>query len=375
MKYGRYEVVEELGKGATGVVYKALDPKIGRMIALKVLREDKVTNNELVQRFLKEAMAIGRLSDSNIVTVYDVGSDHGTVFIAEELIQGRPLDEIMRQDKLEIREIIRFGVQIANALHNAHEKGIIHRDIKPSNILVNSNSQIKITDFGIAHIEDSDTLQLTKAGEILGTPYYMSPEQLLGRNVDRRSDIFSLGVMLYEMAAGIRPFRGKTLPSIFNEITEKVPDSPKVLDENIPSRMSTIILKALEKKPEHRYNTAKELSGALQSIEIKSNIEDKTSNKKNIIMAVLVILIISSIAGYLLIPKSRAVLRLESDPEGARVFLDGDLKGMTPMELKVPLGKYELRLNKQNFYEWQAQIQIEEKGQTPVFIKLHPLEL
>jgi len=375
MKYGRYEVVEELGRGNMGVVYRAFDPKLRKMIALKVLREDRVTNDEYVQRFLNEAWALGRLSHSNIVIVYDVGNDHGTVFIAEELVEGKPIDQILSQGRLEIREVLQFGIKIADALHYAHEKGVIHRDIKPSNIIVNLDNQIKITDFGIARIEDPQALKMTRVGEILGTPFYMSPEQCEGRDIDRRSDIFSLGVILYEMATGNRPFNGKTLQAVFNEINQKVPESPKKLDANIPNPLSTIILKSLEKKPENRYDTAKELSEALQSIEIKTNVEEKTTNKKNLLMAMLVILIISSIAGYLLIPKSKAVLKLESDPEGARVFLNGDLKGMTPLELKIPLGKYELRLNKQNFYEWQAQIQIEEKGPTPVFIKLHPLEL
>jgi eukaryotic-like serine/threonine-protein kinase len=382
VKYGRYEVVKELGKGAMGVVYKAHDPQIDRMIALKVLREDRVTSHEFVQRFLKEAMAIGRLSHPNIVTVYDVGSDHGTVFIAEEFIEGKPVDEILKQGRLEIRQVIQFGIQMADALDYAHKRGIVHRDIKPSNILIMSEGQIKITDFGIARIEDPNAPQLTHAGEILGTPYYMSPEQLMGRTIDGRSDIFSLGVILYEMSSGKRPFSGKSLPSIFHEITEKVPDSPKSLEGKIPDHLSTLILKALEKNPENRYSTGKELSEALKSIELKNETHGREKHKTkrikskaSLIGVLALVLTVFTIAIYSWISISHefAVIKLESEPEGAQVFLNGDLKGLTPLDLEVPLGKYELRLNKQNYYEWEAQIQIEEEGHRPIFVKLNPI--
>ena len=197
MNYGRHRIVKELGKGAMGVVYQAHDPQIDRLVALKVLRPDRVTTEAFLQRFMKEAKAIGRLSHPNMVIVYDVGEDHGTVYIAMEFLEGKPLNEIIQMDVFQPEEIIDLGVQVAEALDYAHRKGIIHRDIKPSNIIVQPDGQIKITDFGIAHIEDPEATQQTQAGEILGTPAYMSPEQVLSQPVDGRSDLFSLGVILY----------------------------------------------------------------------------------------------------------------------------------------------------------------------------------
>jgi len=152
--YGRYEIIEELGKGSMGVVYRAYDPQIDRAVALKVLREDRVTSEDFVQRFLKEAKAIGRLSHPNIVTIYDVGEDHGTIFIAMELLEGTPLHRVARERELSPTEIIRLGAQLAETLGYAHQKGIVHRDVKPSNVLLLANGQMKITDFGIAHMED-----------------------------------------------------------------------------------------------------------------------------------------------------------------------------------------------------------------------------
>jgi serine/threonine protein kinase len=211
MNYGRYQIVSEVGKGSMGVVYKAHDPQIDRPLALKVLRPDRITSEEFVRRFLKEAQAIGRLSHANIVTVYDVGQDHGTIFIAMELLTGKTLKDAMAERKLTAQEIIHIGVQVAEALDYAHRKGIVHRDIKPSNIILTSDGPTKLTDFGIARIEDPAAHQQTQAGEILGTPVYMSPEQVMGRPVDGRSDLYSLGVILYSQRFSARLSRRRRL--------------------------------------------------------------------------------------------------------------------------------------------------------------------
>ncbi len=454
MKYGRYKVVQELGKGAMGKVFKAHDPRIDRMIALKVLREDRVTSEGFVKRFLKEAMAIGRLSHANIVTVYDVGSDRGTVFIAEEFLEGQPLDGILKQRRLEFAEIVDMGIQMADAVHYAHQKGIVHRDIKPSNIIITPEGKLKITDFGIAHIEDPNAPQLTQAGEILGTPYYMSPEQLMGKTVDGRSDIFAMGVMLYEMAAEKRPFTGKSLPSIFHAITQKIPDPPDRLEQKVPERLAGIILKALEKDPAKRYATAKEVADDLRAIDLNRGVpegkgEAKTAGKGKALLlaATVVLLALSGVGGYLFYEKTRpapektpiatpeipipkpeaepgtgpaqdpgltkpetpaekplvpvatieekpgigekpdtgenipepsplavlAILKVQTEPEGARLFLDGEPIGETPLDVEVPLGKYELRLSKQDYYDWAAQVDLAEEGVTPLFVKLNSL--
>jgi len=193
MKYGRYEIIKELGHGAMGVVYQAHDPRIDRPVALKVLRPDRVTSQDFVLRFLKEAKAIGRLSHANIVTVYDVGQDQDTIYIAMEFLEGRPLNEVVREKPLSVRDVMNIGLQVAKALHYAHARGIVHRDIKPSNIIMDDEGRIKITDFGMSLCfeqkadelrEETSTrrsrLDLSSlANTMEGTPAFASPEQSL----------------------------------------------------------------------------------------------------------------------------------------------------------------------------------------------------
>ncbi|NVN91260.1 MAG: protein kinase [Desulfuromonadales bacterium] len=265
-KYGRYEIIREVGRGSMGVVYQARDPHIDRVLAVKVLRQDRMTSDTILKRFMKEAIIIGRLSHPNIVTIYDVGEENGNVYIAMEFLEGKALSDIIKQKTLSAAELVEFGVQIAETLDYAHNKGIIHRDIKPSNIIVQPGGSIKITDFGIARIDDVSATLQTQAGEIMGTPAYMSPEQVLGKPVDGRSDIFSLGVILYEMGTGGRPFGGeaKTLATIFNDIIQTIPTEPSAATTLIPPGLSGVIMKALQKEPAQRFQTGKEFAAALK---------------------------------------------------------------------------------------------------------------
>jgi serine/threonine protein kinase len=386
MEYGRYQVVDEIGQGSMGVVYRAFDPQINRHIALKLLRSDRVTSEELVQRFLKEAQAMGGLSHPNIATVYDTGQDHGTIFIAMEILRGSSLKDIMREKALNHNEIVHIGVQVAEALDFAHRKGIVHRDIKPSNIIIDPDGNAKITDFGIARIEDPTITQQTIPGEILGTPLYMSPEQVMGKPVDGRSDLYSLGVILYEMTTGTSPFKGDNLAAIFQSILQDTPRAPELGTTPMARNLSSLIMKSLSKDPDTRFQTGLEMAQPLkaclqrrQSDTIRG-VRRPEKRKRILPMALAAMILIATAAGlfYYMTGNNNSppenlvlsVLKVESDPTGANVFLDGSLKGQTPLTLDLPLGKYEIRLSRQHYHEWEAQLELDEEGETPLFVRL-----
>ena len=263
MKYGRYEIVKELGRGTMGVVYQAHDPQIDRLVALKVLRPDRVVSQDFVLRFLREAKAIGRISHPNIVTVYDVGQDHGTIYIAMEYLEGRPLNEVIKGRTLPLDEAVKMCVQVAEALGYAHSRRITHRDIKPSNIILTPDNRIKLTDFGIARIEDPDAAQQTQAGDILGTPVYMAPEQVMGQKADGRTDLYALGVIAYEMVVGKRPFGGGNIAAIFQSITQVPPEDPMNIGNLDNRALADLILKSLSKDPDDRFQSGEAMAAAL----------------------------------------------------------------------------------------------------------------
>lgn len=257
-KIGRYEILDKLGQGAMGIVYKARDPLIGRIVALKTITHSsnlpEEQKKEYAQRFFREAQAAGSLQHPNIVTTYDMGDDDGTPFIAMEYVEGKSLGKLIEEKgKIDWVEAIPIIKQVAEGLAFAHEKGIVHRDIKPDNILIDKNNRAVVTDFGIAHLEESS---LTRTGEVLGTPFFMSPEQILEGRLDRRSDLFSLGVVFYLMLTGKRPFRGETISSICYHIVHTPPDTLPA-DDSIPSQLLTILSKILEKDPDKRYADGK----------------------------------------------------------------------------------------------------------------------
>jgi eukaryotic-like serine/threonine-protein kinase len=395
MKYGRYEIIKELGRGSMGMVYLAHDPNINREVALKILRPDRVESADFVQRFLKEARAIGRLAHPNIVTVYDVGEDQKTVFIAMELLEGLPLNVHARDKALSIDEITELGIEIASSLDYAHGKGIVHRDIKPPNIMITENGRVKITDFGIAHIDDAEATQQTQAGEILGTPNYMSPEQVLGKKVDGRSDLFSLGVILYELISGIKPFKGENLGSIFNAITMTDPVKLADVKPDTPQALSDIIMKTLSKDPALRYQTGKEMADALAATRKKQQVEAgilprKVKPGKRIATAAIIAVAVLLIAAAIFImtgkkdkpaivpapqsPAVEAALSVESEPSGAQVFIDGKSKGTSPVKIPLNLGEHEVRISMPGYLEWEAQVNLDKKGEQPLKITLEPQE-
>lgn len=263
-KIGRYEIVAELGRGAMGLVYKATDPNIGRLVALKTMRLDVhgIEHAEMSRRFRQEARAAGTLNHPNIVTIYDAHEVDGLFYIAMEYIDGETLQAMMLERKaLPTEKVIGYTKQICAGLDYAHAKGIIHRDIKPANMMITPQETVKIMDFGIAKTGAG----LTSDGRVLGTPSYMSPEQVRGRPIDGRSDLFGLGVMLYEMVTGEKPFTGETITTIIYKIVNEQPIAPRDLDATVHPGLSAIILKSLAKAPEQRYQTGAELARDLDT--------------------------------------------------------------------------------------------------------------
>jgi serine/threonine protein kinase len=267
-RIGRYEIIKPLGRGAMGVVYRARDPIIDRKVALKTLRVDLDDDvaGEFRERFLREARAAGRISHTGIVTIHDVGEDpeSGLVFIAMEYIEGMDLRQLMSSGyRFRPSEATRIAADVARALDYAHSMGVVHRDIKPANIILTRDGTAKITDFGIARVESSN---LTTEGQFIGTPNFMAPEQITGKPVDGRADIFSLGVVLFNLLTGQRPFPGETLHEVTLKVVGEPSPIPSVVAPHLPSTFNPIILKCLEKDPERRFQTAGELANVLAAL-------------------------------------------------------------------------------------------------------------
>src|SRR5690349_12755450 len=246
-KAGRYEILGELGRGGMGVVYRAKDPSIGRIVAVKTIQLSAegtgLSHAELVERFQTEARAAGLLTHPNIVVIYDVGESDGVYYITMELVNGKSLQSLLDSgEKFPIRRLLRITEQICSALQFAHDHRVVHRDIKPANVMLTGEDFVKITDFGTAQV-----LQYGAAhhSSPIGTPGYMSPEQIKGKAADGRTDIFSLGVMLYQLTTGQKPFRGQDIASILYQILNEVPVPPHKLDPSIPLGVSSAILKAI----------------------------------------------------------------------------------------------------------------------------------
>jgi serine/threonine protein kinase len=263
-KIGRYDVVEELGRGAMGVVYKVRDPNIGRFVALKTMRLDVqgLEHDEVLRRFRHEARAAGRMNHPNVVIVFDAQESDGLFYIAMEYIQGETLYSILsRQKTLAADKIIDYSRQICAGLDYAHSMGVIHRDVKPANIMITPQGTAKIMDFGVAKMGAS----LTQDGTVVGTPDCMSPEQVKGRPLDGRSDLFSYGVVLYQMFTGTKPFVGEDVTSVIYKIISAHPVPPRDLDPSIHPGLSAIVLKTLAKDPNDRYQTGAELARDLEN--------------------------------------------------------------------------------------------------------------
>ena len=265
-KTGRYQIVSELGRGSMGVVYRGFDPIIGRTVAIKTMLVESLPPSEFEeykQRFQREAQSAGVLTHPNIVTVYDFGEDAGVLFLAMEFLEGKSIQQLVeKHNVMPIETLLPMYEQICSALDHAHQHKIVHRDIKPANIMILESGLVKVTDFGIAKVM---SMGMTQAGQILGTPNYMSPEQVKGRSVDGRSDIFSLGVILYELVTGEKPFGGQNITTVIYKIINEDPIPPRQLDATIHPGLSYVIQKSLAKNPDERYQTCRELAEDLRN--------------------------------------------------------------------------------------------------------------
>jgi serine/threonine-protein kinase len=264
---GRYEIVKELGRGAMGIVYLGKDPKIHRSVAIKTMRLDEVEGDEVEDvkaRFFREAESAGKLSHPNIVTIYDAGEEQDLAYFAMEVLDGVDLKDLCKKrNLLPVKRTLEIVTKVSEALDYAHSQNVVHRDIKPANIMVMPDGTVKVTDFGIARVTTSVK---TQTGIVLGTPSYMSPEQLSGAKVDGRSDLFALGIVLFEMLTGERPFQGESVATLMYVIANQPHPSPFELRPDLPKTVGGVIDRALQKDAPKRYQRGLEMAQDLRTV-------------------------------------------------------------------------------------------------------------
>lgn len=319
---GHYRVLEEIGSGGMGEVYRACDDRLGREVALKVLKPSLANDRDRLRRFEQEARAAAALSHPNIVAVYDIGMHNGAPYIVSELLQGQTLRQRLFNGPLALRQATDCGIQIAQGLVAAHEKRIVHRDLKPENLFITRDGRVKILDFGIAKLtlpeirEDRSLATMTtqtKSGSVLGTVAYMSPEQLRVKPVDHRSDIFSFGAVLYEMLTGKRAFSGETHVDTMTAVLKEEPPEMTLARQSIPATFEQIVRHCLEKEPENRFQSARDLAFALSTVsevstskQIPGFIVKKSRFRKSLLWlaAVLLVAAVGVLLGGILKPAS-----------------------------------------------------------------------
>jgi serine/threonine-protein kinase len=273
---GKYRILEQVGEGAMGVVYRALDPVLNRQVAVKVMSDALARDDELRGRFLREAQAAGSLQHPNVITVYDFGEMEGHLYIAMEFVAGEDLESLLvRKAPLTLLEKIDVVVDVLSGLGYAHKRGIVHRDIKPANIRIDEEGRARIMDFGIAHLQSS---KMTRTGLMVGTPAYMAPEQVTAGSVSPATDLFSVGAVMYELLTGSKPFEGESLQSVFYKIVSSWPPALATMAPGVPSSIEAIVMRALAKEPGDRWASAVEMANALT--EARASLDRHSAERK-----------------------------------------------------------------------------------------------
>src|SRR5215510_6710590 len=294
-KLGRYEIRSKIGEGGMGEVYAGRDTQLGRDVAVKVLPTTVSTDAERLRRFEQEARAASALNHPNILVVHDIGAHDGTTYVVSELLEGETLRKRMGGTALGQRRTIDYALQIANGLAAAHEKGIVHRDLKPDNIFITNDGRLKILDFGLAKLTQADGGQVqtdiptrrvdTDPGVVMGTVGYMSPEQLKGRAVDQRSDIFAFGAILYEMLSGRRAFHGESTAETMSAVLREDPPELSATNKSVSPGLERLVNHCLEKNPEARFHSARDVAFALEALSGSAAVANETTTVQSFVPA------------------------------------------------------------------------------------------
>ncbi len=352
----KYQIVETLGEGATGTVYKAKRFIIDDFVAVKTLKPELISNSVAIERFRREAQAYGRIRHPNAISIFDFGVSEGVAFLVMEFLDGATLRQILSNECfLEIKRAVRIFLQMCGAVQRAHRKGVIHRDLKPENIILEEfeglGETVKVIDFGLAKLKIvGATMQsLTEKGRVAGTPYYMSPEQWLDKQLDPRTDVYSLGVMLYEALAGKMPFDGDTIMELAKKHVQQDPRSLNDIRSEIPKKVSDVVLKALAKKPENRQQSALSLGQELRAAAGLESDEDSLPYQLKRLNPTT-----SSLNGALII---------YTTPPNSNVYLNNHYVGTTDdkgslLLQKIPMGVYLIVIVRIGYRDWDKEIEI-----------------
>lgn len=376
---GRYETSALVGAGAHGKVYRAHDPTIRRVVALKVVPADEnefsggAVGGAPGTFFKREAEAAGALLHPGIVTLYDAGRDGSSYYLAMEFVEGETFAAEMKRERLSVERTIAVVAAVAEALDFAHERGVVHRDIKPANLMILPDKSVKVADFGIARLTTATAAATMTAGMMVGTPSYMSPEQVEGEPVDGRSDLYSLGCVLYEALAGQKPFRAETMKALLTQILTVDPPPPSTVQPTLPRPLDAIVLRAMARDRERRYQRGRDLARELRAVLAPPVAPPRSPTRWLAIAAIVLVLAIGgALVSRQLSKPATGYVVTSSEPAGAEVLIDGKAVGRTPGNFQVNVGKHEIEYRKDGYFPGQASTNVQAKEYKEVVLELVP---